>query len=110
MVDWNVEVFVNEGRGFLEGEVRISFATAWPANITDVTQGTGGHLLRETEGIGTERGGLGENGYRHAGAQSRAASAPEAAGATRYGTATVFHFTQGCLELKVRAGIVAGGE
>lgn len=108
--DGEVEVFVDEGGGFLEGEVGIAFAAAWAADVADAVEDAGGQFVNKAKGFGAEWGGFGQNGYGHAGADPGTASAPESAGATGYGTAAFFHFVQCGFEVKISPGVVAGGE
>lgn len=77
--DGEVEVFVDEGGGFLEGEVGIAFAAAWAADVADAVEDAGGQFVNKAKGFGAEWGGFGQNGYGHAGADPGTASAPESA-------------------------------
>lgn len=88
----NLEAVCRKVNGGKDGKVGVSFAASGAAYGSDLFQGLCGHLIRKAERLNGKGRGLGNDGYKHAGAYSCAAGAPEPAGPAGNAFSSSHHF------------------
>lgn len=106
----HAEVLFYEVDGGEDGEEGVPLVAPGAADLADAAKRACGHLVGEGKRLDGQGRGLGDDGDEHAGADSRPARAPEAAGAAGNVLAAVHHLHQGVVQVDIASGVFVGGQ